>query len=72
VWLRISVCDETLIVEVSDNGRGFDPHNRSAGADGIVNMEERLKALGGECEIRSNGREGTTVQFRAPLPETFI
>lgn len=72
VWLRISARDDALIVEVSDNGHGFDPHNRSAGADGIVNMEDRLKALGGDCVIKSNTREGTTVRFRAPLPKTFI
>ncbi len=72
VWLRISVRNEMLIVEVSDNGHGFDPQNRSAGADGVVNMEDRLKALGGGCEIKSNGREGTTVCFRAPLPKTFL
>jgi signal transduction histidine kinase len=72
VWLRISVREDKLMVEVSDNGRGFDPHNRSAGADGIVNMEERLKALGGQCEIKSSAREGTTVCFRAPLPEAFL
>jgi signal transduction histidine kinase len=72
MWLRILVRAETLIVEVSDNGHGFDPHNRSAGADGIVNMEDRLKALGGECEIKSNAREGTIVCFRAPLPKTFL
>lgn len=72
VWLRISVHEDTLIVEVSDNGHGFGPHNRNAGADGIVNMEDRLRALGGECEIKSNGREGTTVRFRAPLPETLL
>jgi signal transduction histidine kinase len=72
VWLRISVREVTLIIEVSDNGHGFDPQNRSAGADGIVNMEDRLNALGGKCEIKSNGREGTTVRFRAPLPKAFL
>jgi signal transduction histidine kinase len=69
VWLRISVRDGQLIVEVSDNGHGFDPHNHQAGDDGIANMEERLQSVGGECRITSNAREGTTVCFRAPLPK---
>jgi signal transduction histidine kinase len=72
VWLRISVRNGTLIVEVSDNGCSFDPDKHNPGADGIVNMEERLKSLRGECEIRSNTKQGTTVCFRAPLPETFL
>jgi signal transduction histidine kinase len=71
VWLRISVRDDCLIVEVSDNGRGFDPGNHHAGDDGLANMNERLKSLDGQCEITSSAREGTTVCFRAPLPKVF-
>ncbi len=71
VWLRISVRNDLLSVEVSDNGRGFDTNSHRAGDDGIANMEERLKSLGGECKITSNSREGTTVCFRAPLPKDF-
>lgn len=72
VWLRISVRGDTLVVEVSDNGHGFDPNNRNAGHDGIVNMKERLKSLEGQCEITSDLKDGTTVCFRAPLPETLL
>jgi signal transduction histidine kinase len=71
VWLRISVRDDSLIVEVSDNGHGFDPNNHQAGDDGIANMKDRLNTLGGQCEITSNAKEGTTVCFRAPLPKVF-
>ena len=39
--------------------------------DGIANMEDRLKTLGGQCEITSSAKEGTTVCFRAPLPKVF-
>jgi signal transduction histidine kinase len=61
-----------LTVKVSDNGRGFDPASRQPGNDGIPNMKDRLKALDGECEITSNAKDGTTVCFRAPLPEHFL
>jgi signal transduction histidine kinase len=71
VWLRISVRSDLLTVEVSDNGRGFDTNSHRAGDDGIANMEERLKSLGGECKITSHSQEGTTVCFRAPLPKDF-
>lgn len=72
VWLRISVRDNCLIVEVSDDGHGFDPKNQQPGHDGIPNMKERLKSLGGWCEITSSAQNGTTVCLRASLPRRFL
>ena len=72
VWLRISVREENLFVEVADDGQGLDPAGNSAEGDGIVNMHERLKSIGGRCEISSDTNKGTTVRFSAPLPGTFL
>jgi len=72
VWLRISVRQHCLIVEVSDNGSGFNQNNHHPGDDGLANMEERLKTLGGQCEVKTAPRGGTTVCFRAPLPKSFL
>jgi signal transduction histidine kinase len=72
VWLRVSVREDWLTVELADNGRGFDVHEHHAGDDGIANMNERLKSLNGECRITSSPQHGTTVQFRAPLPKKFL
>lgn len=69
VWLRMSVKDGQIIVVLSDNGRGFASRERQAGADGVANMKERLRALGGQCEISSGNGNGTAVQFQAPLPK---
>jgi signal transduction histidine kinase len=35
-------------------------------------MQERLKALGGGCEIVSDTKNGTMVRFSAPLPERLL
>lgn len=72
VWLRISVRDGWLNVAVADNGNGFQPQTQRAGSDGIANMNNRLKSIGGACNITSAAREGTTVEFRAPLPEKLL
>jgi signal transduction histidine kinase len=72
VWLRISVRGHRLEVEVSDNGRGFNLSEPRAGSDGLDNMKERLKTVGGGCEIVSDSRSGTTVRFSAPLPERLL
>ena len=72
VWLRISVHANSLIVEVADNGHGFDPQIRQAGDDGIANMYERMRGLGGLCAVASDPKLGTTVRFQAPLPDANL
>jgi len=57
---------------VADNGHGLDSRKQPVGADGIANMEERMKTLGGTCEISSESQNGTTVRFRAPLPGRLL
>jgi signal transduction histidine kinase len=67
VWLRIFVREDSLIVELADDGRGLDARPGAPGSDGIANMNERMQSIGGTCEIMSDVQQGTTVRFRAPL-----
>ena len=55
-----------LVFEVADDGRGFTSETRGEGR-GLVNMTDRLHALGGTLDIRSVVGEGTTVIGRIPL-----
>jgi signal transduction histidine kinase len=72
VWLHISVAGGELVVEVADNGCGFAIRPPLAGCDGLVNMKDRLKTLGGQCMVSSNSNHGTTVRLSAPLPEAVL
>lgn len=72
VWLHISVREDQLWVEVADNGRGFEPAQPPAGCDGLANMKERLKKLGGQCIVDSDSQNGTSVRFLALLPEALL
>ncbi len=72
VWVRIAVLDGHLTVVLADNGRGVDLSERRAGDDGVANMTERLKSLGGDCNISSSPQKGTTVRFEAPLPKRLL
>jgi len=72
VWLRISMTEGQLVVVVADNGRGFELRSRQVAGDGIANMHERLKAIGGECRIAVEAQKGTTVRFQAPLPGKLL
>ena len=55
----------TLRFEVSDDGVGFDPDSRPAGA-GLVNIGDRLAALGGRLCIRSAPGAGTRISGEVP------
>ena len=72
VWLRISVPQNDLVVEVADDGCGYDAHARQVGEDGIANMQRRLTALSGSCEVTTGAPKGTTVRLRAPLPRRWL
>ncbi len=66
--LAIRLDGPMLIVEIRDNGRGLAGGEDLPGADGLENMRNRLRQLGGTAQISSPPGEGTCVQFRLPLP----
>ncbi|MDQ3603206.1 MAG: PAS domain-containing protein [Actinomycetota bacterium] len=55
--------DEAILIEVADDGRGFDPGSGRAGV-GLSAMRERVEGLGGEIEVRSRPGRGTEVKVR--------
>jgi PAS domain S-box-containing protein len=65
VDVRLWAEGDTLVVEVTDDGRGFDP-TVARGGVGLVGMRERVEGLGGEIEVKSRPGEGTEVTVRVP------
>jgi signal transduction histidine kinase len=57
-----------LRFEVRDDGHGFAPDAVAPG-DGLMNMRDRIAAVGGELEIRSAPGSGTTVIGTIPVDE---
>ena len=64
--IKIKIEDGSLLLEVSDNGKGL-PVNNRAGV-GFASMRERAAELGGECVIENNYSGGTRLKARLPLP----
>lgn len=59
-----------LVLEVSDNGAGFEPGGgrpRGRRGIGLMSMRERAGAVGGAMAIRSAPGAGTRLEVRAPL-----
>jgi signal transduction histidine kinase len=67
VKVRLSEDGNELVVEVDDDGRGFEPGIRPG--VGLASMRERAAALGGKLEIDSHVGQGTRVRLRVPLPQ---
>jgi signal transduction histidine kinase len=61
--IRLSEKEGQLIFEVIDDGSGFDPAATAYGT-GLQGMADRLEALGGIMEVRSEPGKGTTVTGR--------
>ena len=65
-----SLDKDRLIFSVSDNGVGFDPHNRPGmeqGHFGIEGVMERVKSLDGGIDITSALGDGTSVTVKIPI-----
>jgi signal transduction histidine kinase len=54
-----------LVITIRDDGQGFDKNSINPYSNGLINMEKRMKDLGGSFEMESNG--GTTIRLSAPL-----
>ncbi len=55
----------SLVAEVADDGRGFDPASTNGGV-GIEGMRERASLLGGDMVVCSETGKGTWVRVRVP------
>jgi signal transduction histidine kinase len=66
LYLLLQKNKENILVEVSDNGKGFDFANIEAGL-GLKNIKVRLQYLKGTVAFLPNKPSGTTVKINIPL-----
>jgi signal transduction histidine kinase len=64
VMLRMALEGRFLLLEVCDDGRGFDPGGNFSGHLGLQSIKERVAALNGTLTINSAPENGTTVSVR--------
>ncbi len=70
VIVRVGGTDGALVVEVTDDGVGFDPDRPDLRSRhlGLTSMEERARELRGRLRIRSAPGAGTTVRIELKQP----
>lgn len=57
---------ETVVLEISDDGTGFDPKAPGRSGVGLASMTARAKEMGGALDIQSVPGKGTRIAVRVP------
>jgi signal transduction histidine kinase len=74
VQLRLSVAPGAVLLEISDDGVGFDPATATERAGpvgyGLPGMQQRAELLGGQLTTDSAPGRGTVLRLRVPVPST--
>jgi signal transduction histidine kinase len=71
VVVRLDRGDQELAFSVSDDGRGFQPASARRGS-GLLNLADRLEALGGTLEVDAALGAGATIRGRIPVPTEAV
>jgi signal transduction histidine kinase len=67
--VRIFAQDETTVLEVTDNGKGYNVRSvEKAGGMGMSNMRERARKIDGVLTVRSNLGKGTIIKVTVTQP----
>jgi PAS domain S-box-containing protein len=67
VDVRLECCEHECLLEVRDDGVGFDPQHSRPDHYGLATMRERVEGIGGQYEIVSSPGAGTRIRARLPL-----
>jgi PAS domain S-box-containing protein len=68
VDMRLCASQGEILLELADNGVGFDPQAEYSGHMGLNSMRERAAQIGGVLEIVSGAGHGSAVRVRIPAP----
>jgi signal transduction histidine kinase len=72
IGLTLSYMDDAVVLDVRDNGRGFDPAQAGKprtgpGGFGIVAMRQRIEGLAGTLQVESEPGLGTAISASIPV-----
>jgi signal transduction histidine kinase len=67
VKFAIEIVDDKLSIAIADNVCGFEMESVREGGNGLRNMRERMREIGGECRIESFRGKGTRIALEFPL-----
>ncbi|ALD21110.1 PAS domain-containing protein [Hymenobacter sp. DG25A] len=66
-WMHVRMEQDNIILEVTDNGRGFTPEQTKAKGIGLRTLHDRVNLLNGTLHIDSTSEHGTSIRIEVPL-----
>jgi len=70
VDIQLDLTANQLLVDIRDNGRGFDPEQVPAFHHGLQHLRHRVELLRGALTLQTQPGHGTRVQWSVPLPQS--
>lgn len=67
VKVSLTTIDQTIVLNIYDNGRGFDPETDKISSYGLKTMRERAEEIGGHFSLTTHAEEGTSIWIRVPI-----
>ena len=67
VDVRLEARRHAVVLEISDDGAGFDPGGVFPGHLGLRSMHERALAVGGSLQVTSSCGQGTRIRVKIPV-----
>lgn len=67
VTVSVSGASRRIVLEVTDDGSGFDPLSAPGSGLGLASMRQRASTAGGTVQVVSAPGQGTTVRLEAPV-----
>ncbi len=67
VRIGLTLRADRLMISITDNGCGFTSNGSHSSGNGLTNMKNRLKQIGGVLNLESKPGAGTKLEMEAPL-----
>lgn len=66
--IELSIVESSITLRVLDNGKGIPGSFDTTSGNGLRNMAERARLLGGGCSLSPRAERGTELRWWVPLP----
>jgi signal transduction histidine kinase len=71
--ITLELDGEWIVMRISDDGKGIPASQLTAiGSHGLASMRHRVRALGGQLDVRSPAAGGTTLLVRIPAGQALL